>query len=280
MGFGGLFGLFGGYQTARDVMSVGGLLLGGVNAAREFQAGHPATALFDLTLGLTQFFVHLGLRGSSGTSGANAAEAGGRPDLMVGYRDAGGQTETPSLLGGGKPAMGRAWGPWITEQGKPPAGAGGAGGGGAVGGVQGGVVGAQVGAAVNPPQQPPIPPQAPPAAGDAQPPKKRTIALGLDVSLDDFARRHSAESWKQFAKDDPLNWKSIFLDLMNDPNNEVLFNLDGVDVMGGLTRASTNRGGPTDWELLKIFENKEWWPRIKWIKNGVEVAIPLKVDVL
>lgn len=39
MGFGGLFGLFGGYQTARDVMSVGGLLLGGVNAAQSARRG-------------------------------------------------------------------------------------------------------------------------------------------------------------------------------------------------------------------------------------------------
>ncbi len=75
-----------------------------------------------------------------------------------------------------------------------------------------------------------------------------------------------------------MQWKSHFLDVMNDPNAEVLFNLKGVDVWKGVTRAS--RGVDyfaTDWELLQIMQNEGWWPRIKWMKDGVQVPVP---DVL
>jgi hypothetical protein len=104
----------------------------------------------------------------------------------------------------------------------------------------------------------------------------RRIALGLEDHLDDFARANSAESWKQFAAIDPMEWKSQFLEVMNDPQAKVGFNLKGVDVWGGVTRASRGAGGATDWELLQIMRNADWWPRIRWMKDGVQVPNPFE----
>ena len=50
---------------------------------------------------------------------------------------------------------------------------------------------------------------------------------------------------------------------LSDPRQRVVFNLDGVDVWSGITRAVSGRGGPTDWELLQLktgsFPNVEYW---------------------
>jgi hypothetical protein len=43
-----------------------------------------------------------------------------------------------------------------------------------------------------------------------------------------------------------------------DPNTLVHFNLDGVDVWQGVSRAAAGRGGATDWELLTIRQNPEF----------------------
>jgi hypothetical protein len=80
----------------------------------------------------------------------------------------------------------------------------------------------------------------------------RKIALGIEPYIDSFARANDAESWKQFAAGDPLAWQAHFMEVMNDPNGEVLFNLQGVDVWAGATRAATGRGGATDWELTLL----------------------------
>jgi hypothetical protein len=95
----------------------------------------------------------------------------------------------------------------------------------------------------------------------------RRIALGLDHHLDEFARRHSAETWKEFARDHPLEWQAAFLEVMNDPNAEVVFNLRGIDIWAGVNRAAVGRGGPTDWELLQIQQNDAWWPRVAWFDD-------------
>ena len=104
---------------------------------------------------------------------------------------------------------------------------------------------------------------------------KSRVSLGIEDHLDDFSRNHGADSWKQWSSD-PSKWKSQFYDYLNDPNTEVLFNLDGVNVWEGVSRASRKAGGATDWELLQIRSNPEWWSRIKWIKDGVEVLNPFK----
>ena len=104
----------------------------------------------------------------------------------------------------------------------------------------------------------------------------RKVSFGIEQHLDDFSRNQGADSWKVWAKGDPMAWKGKFYDVMNDKKSEILFNLDGVDVWGGVTRASRNAGGATDWELLQIYSNKEWWSRIKWIKEGKPVPNPFK----
>ncbi len=90
------------------------------------------------------------------------------------------------------------------------------------------------------------------------------VALGIKAFLFEFAARHSALTWKELVGDHPSRWKSIFRRLMNDPDNTVLFNLDGVDVWRGIARASTGGIYMTDWELLPIQQNPQWWPRIAW----------------
>ncbi len=105
----------------------------------------------------------------------------------------------------------------------------------------------------------------------------RTVVLGLDTHLDDFAKLHNGKKVLQLAED-PVNWKGDFYKLLSDPNAQIKFNLKNVDVWPGVTRASSGKGfGATDWELLQIYSNKDWWPRIKWFDAlGNEVPNPFK----
>ncbi|QDU79258.1 hypothetical protein Pla110_09640 [Polystyrenella longa] len=61
---------------------------------------------------------------------------------------------------------------------------------------------------------------------------------------------------------------------LHDPETEVLFNLDGVDVWDGLSRATSGRGRATDWELLQIYQNRDLWNQVRGILNGIEVGNP------
>ena len=66
------------------------------------------------------------------------------------------------------------------------------------------------------------------------------------------------------------------LDKLADPNTQVHFNLDGVDVWGGISRAAAGRGGPTDWELLQIYQNPQFQETIQFWKGGQPVANPFQ----
>lgn len=103
---------------------------------------------------------------------------------------------------------------------------------------------------------------------------KKPFALGIDDHLDDFAKKYNATTWKQF--DDVENWQPQVLDKILDPNQKVLFNLDGVDVWGGVTRSASGRGGATDWELLHIRQNPQAWGTIDFIQDGVKVENPFQ----
>jgi hypothetical protein len=98
------------------------------------------------------------------------------------------------------------------------------------------------------------------------------IALGLEEGLDNFAKGVGGETWKQWGKNSP--WKDKFLELMNNPNTKALFNLDGVDVWGGVQRAARGAGGATDWELLMIRQNPQWGNQLTFMLNGVKVGNP------
>lgn len=106
----------------------------------------------------------------------------------------------------------------------------------------------------------------------------KKIALGLEAQgLDDFAKAQGAETYKVWAKDNLTEWEARFIELMNKCDTEVVFNLDGVDVWQGIMRASKeSRYGGTDWELLQIYQNKAWWGKVKWVKDGKVVDSPFK----
>ena len=81
-------------------------------------------------------------------------------------------------------------------------------------------------------------------------------------------------TWKQF--DDVENWKSQVLDRITDPEQKVLFNLDGVDIWSGVSRAASGRGGATDWELLQIRQNPQSWDTIEFFQGGSRVENPFQ----
>lgn len=69
------------------------------------------------------------------------------------------------------------------------------------------------------------------------------------------------------------------LEKLADPNTKILFNLQGpVKVWPGISRAA--RGAPdagaTDWELLQIQQNPQWWNTIEWWDGGKRVPNPLE----
>jgi RHS repeat-associated protein len=101
------------------------------------------------------------------------------------------------------------------------------------------------------------------------------LALGFATHLDDFARQLGAVTFKN-APDQAL-WKQWIFDALSNPSTKVYFNLDGgVDVWAGVQRAAAGMGGGTDWELLLIKQNPQWWDRIEWIKDGLKVPNPFK----
>jgi hypothetical protein len=102
----------------------------------------------------------------------------------------------------------------------------------------------------------------------------RPFALGIDDFLDDFARTHSADTWKRF--DDVIDWQSQVIDKLADPSQRVLFNLDGVDVWGGVSRAASGKGGATDWELLQIYQNKNFWDTLEFWQDGLRTTNPFE----
>ena len=102
------------------------------------------------------------------------------------------------------------------------------------------------------------------------------IALGLREGLDSFANTIGAKTWKELAPA-PTQWKSWFMEAMSNPNNTVVFNLDGVDsVFSAVQRAASGAGGATDWELFMIKQNQHWWDRIQFVRNGENVANPFQ----
>jgi RHS repeat-associated protein len=104
----------------------------------------------------------------------------------------------------------------------------------------------------------------------------KPFAMGLtnEGRLDEFARTRGATTWKELP--DPARWKTGVLDKLADPTTQVHFNLDGVDAWQGASRAAAGRGGPTDWELLTIQQNPQFWESIQFWKGGVPVTNPFK----
>ena len=89
-----------------------------------------------------------------------------------------------------------------------------------------------------------------------------------------FAQARGATTWKQLP--DAANWKSGVLEKLADPNTPVHFNLNGVDVWPGVQRAASGLGGPTDWELLQIKQNPQFWDSLQFWKGGQPAPNPFK----
>lgn len=67
------------------------------------------------------------------------------------------------------------------------------------------------------------------------------------------------------------------IDKLADENVKMLFNLKGVDVWGGVSRAAGGYGfGATDWELFKIYQSPEWWESIEWWNGDTRVPNPFQ----
>jgi len=97
--------------------------------------------------------------------------------------------------------------------------------------------------------------------------------MGLtDEGLEAFARARGATTWRQLP--DVVNWRSGVIDKLADPNTMVHFNLDGVNVWQGISRAAAGGAGPTDWELLTIQQNPQFWDTIQFWRGGQRVLNP------
>jgi hypothetical protein len=105
----------------------------------------------------------------------------------------------------------------------------------------------------------------------------KPFAIGLtDQGLEEFARARGATTWKDLP--DPLNWKTGVLDKLADPKTTVHFNLEGVNVWQGVQRAASgSRFGPTDWELLQIKQNPQFWNTMQFWKGGQPAPNPFQM---
>ena len=82
------------------------------------------------------------------------------------------------------------------------------------------------------------------------PKSEKSFALGVKANLDDFAKKHGAETYKSPAYD-PNKWKNTVMEKIYDPDTKVLMNLD---IPGGKTispwesisRAAVGKGYATD----------------------------------
>jgi hypothetical protein len=110
---------------------------------------------------------------------------------------------------------------------------------------------------------------------DAAVTAKQPFALGLtDEGLEQFAAERGATTWKDLR--DPTNWRTGVIEKLADPETPIHFNLNGVNPWLGVSRAAAGRGGPTDWELLMIQQNPQWWESIQFWENGIPVPNPFQ----
>ena len=99
------------------------------------------------------------------------------------------------------------------------------------------------------------------------------LALGFNKYLDEFSELTNAHTWKDFS--DTINWQDGVLRELSNPDIEIVFNLTGIDSpWSAIQRASNGTGRPTEWELLQIYDNPQWWDRITWYNNGEIVPNP------
>jgi hypothetical protein len=71
-------------------------------------------------------------------------------------------------------------------------------------------------------------------------------------------------------------WKSEFVRIAGDASTKINFNLTGTSqkIMSHVTRGINGTGRAFEYELGQIYQNHDWWSRITWFRNGIEVANP------
>jgi hypothetical protein len=103
----------------------------------------------------------------------------------------------------------------------------------------------------------------------------RNIALGLEDNLENFASSPgiNGDTWRDWGTDD---FTGQFLSVVSDPDNNVFFNLDGIDtVFGAAQRGASGISSVTDWELSQIYANRfGWGGAVRFFENGAEVGHP------
>lgn len=76
---------------------------------------------------------------------------------------------------------------------------------------------------------------------------------------------------------DSANWRNGVWQALNDPNMEIIFNLDGIDSpFAAIQRAAGGQCSATDWELFQIYNSKNIWWKITWFQDGEIVSNPFE----
>ncbi|HEY4208569.1 MAG TPA: toxin TcdB middle/C-terminal domain-containing protein, partial [Puia sp.] len=105
------------------------------------------------------------------------------------------------------------------------------------------------------------------------------IALGVREHLDDFAKLVNAPTWKVWGSG---NFRSQFLDMINNTSTKIYFNLTGpdgkmLDVWKAVSDGSWKRFGDfpiTSWELSQLYQNKEALSRTIFYFQGAVTDNP------
>lgn len=102
----------------------------------------------------------------------------------------------------------------------------------------------------------------------------KTIALGMEAyGLEKFAAKVGGSTWHEWARENALNWKPKFMEVMADDANQIKVSLAGVDdPWSSIMRSAKNEGGAIDWELLQIKQHPEWWKRIEFFDANHNVV--------
>lgn len=93
--------------------------------------------------------------------------------------------------------------------------------------------------------------------------------------LPEFAKRFNARTLMN-VKD---GWQEEFMLIMSNLNTRIVVNLSSLEgsSLQAVQKALSGRHVlPFDWDLQQIWQNPQWWDRIKFFKDGVEVINPFK----
>jgi len=98
------------------------------------------------------------------------------------------------------------------------------------------------------------------------------VALGVNENLDTFSQDVGGTTWKTWGAN---NFKTDFMDVMNNEANTIHFNLTGPDgEMLNAWKALTDTEHVTSWEMQHLYQNPAWQMRTTFYFNGSVVPNP------